>query len=91
MGFEGEEGMGRPKAKMTSGWEKVLKFIRAYVKMHGVSPSYEVMAKALGMKSKSNMHRIVRRLEEEGHLEVRPRKTYGVRLRDKSVAEVLSL
>lgn len=83
--------MPRPKAAMTPRWEKVLGFIRGYIKIHGVSPSYEVMAKAFGMKSRSNMHRIVQRLKQEGHLEIRPHKYHGVKVRDKSVEEVLSL
>lgn len=83
--------MPRPKASMTPMWEKVLRFIRAYVKLHGVSPSYSVLAKGLGMKSRANMHRIVQRLAEEGHLEVKPRKMNGVRVKDRSVEEVLSL
>ena len=83
--------MPRPKAKMTQRWEGVLRFIKAYHRLHGVSPSYEVMARALGMKSRSNMHRVVKRLEEEGHLSVRPRKFHGVRVLDRSVVEISSL
>lgn len=81
----------RPKAKMTSRWERVLKFIEAYVRLYGVSPSYEVMAKSLGLKSKSNMHRIVKRLEEEGHLRTKAFKYYSIRVVDRSVNEVVSL
>lgn len=83
--------MPRPRAVMTPNWEKILRFIRAYIKLHGVSPSYAVIAKALGMKSRSNMHRMVQRLEQEGHLEIRPRKFYGVKVKDRTVAEVSSL
>lgn len=81
----------RRKQKMTDKWEKVLRFIRAYIKIHGVSPSYGVMAEGLGMKSRANMHRIVKRLEEEGHLQRRPNKIYGVKVVDRSVREVASL
>jgi SOS-response transcriptional repressor LexA len=83
--------MPRQKAVMTPKWEKVLEFIRVYIKLHGASPSYEVMAKGLGLRSKANMHRIVRRLSEEGHLDVKPRGVYGVRVRDRSVERVLGL
>lgn len=76
---------------MTDRWEKVLRFIRAYIKIHGVSPSYGVMAEGLGMKSRANMHRIVKRLEEEGHIQRRPNKIYGVKVVDRSVREVASL
>lgn len=76
---------------MTDRWQLVLDFIRAYVKRHGVSPSYEVMAKGLGMKSRANMHRIVKRLEQEGHIQIKPRKFYGLKVVDKSVSDVVNL
>lgn len=76
---------------MTQRWQLVLDFIRAYIKKHGVSPSYEVMAKSLGLKSRANMHRIVRRLEGEGHLQVKPRKFYGLKVVDRSVDDVVKL
>lgn len=79
--------MGRIKVRMTPRWELVLRFIQAYKRIHGVSPSYQVMAEGLGMRSRSNMHRIVRRLREEGYLEIR-RGIYGI---DPSVKEVLKL
>jgi SOS-response transcriptional repressor LexA len=81
----------RRKQRMTQKWEMVLRFIRAYIKLHGVSPSYGVMAEGLGLKSRANMHRIVKRLEEEGHLQRRPNKIYGVKVVDRSVREVASL
>ena len=76
---------------MTDRWQLVLDFIRAYIKRHGVSPSYEVMAKSLGLKSRANMHRIVRRLEREGHLQVKPRKFYGLKVVDRSIDDVVKL
>ena len=76
---------------MTERWQLVLDFIRAYIKRHGVSPSYEVMAKSLGLKSRANMHRIVRRLEGEGHLQVKPRKFYGLKVVDRSIEDVVRL
>ena len=76
---------------VTDRWQLVLDFIKAYVRRHGVSPSYEVMAKSLGLKSRANMHRIVRRLEKEGHLKVAPRKFYGLKVVDRSIDDVVSL
>jgi SOS-response transcriptional repressor LexA len=49
------------------------------------------MAKSLGLKSKANMHRIVKRLEKEGHLKVAPGRFYGVKVVDRSIDEVVSL
>ena len=76
---------------VTDRWQLVLDFIKAYVRRHGVSPSYEVMAKSFGLKSRANMHRIVRRLEKEGHLKVAPRKFYGLKVVDRSIDDVVRL
>lgn len=83
--------MGRKRSKMTGRWELVLEFIQAYIKMYGVPPSYTIMAKGLGMRSRSNMHRIVHRLEEEGLLETKPRKYLSIRVVDRSVKEISAL
>ena len=76
---------------MTKHRQLVLEFIRAYIRLHGVPPSYEVIAKGLGLKSKSNVHRIVHRLMEDGHLTVRPYKFHSIKLVDRSVKEVALL
>jgi hypothetical protein len=76
---------------MTERQRLVFDFIKAYIKIHGMAPSYEVIAKGLNMKSRANMHRIVQKLKEDGYLEKRPRKFYGIKLLDKSVKEIASL
>lgn len=76
---------------MTDRWKIVLDFIRAYTKIHGVGPSYAVLASGLKMKSRANMHRIVMRLEREGHLETKNRKYYSIKVVDKSVNEIANL
>lgn len=79
------------KRAMTVRWERVLRFIVAYMKLHGVSPTYAVIAESFGMKSRSNIHRMVIRLEQEGHLCRKPRKFNGVKVVDRSVREVSAL
>jgi len=59
--------------------------------LHGVPPSYEVIAKGIGLSSKSNVHRIVHRLKEDGHLTVRPYKFHSIKLVDTSVQQVTRL
>lgn len=66
----------------------VLDFIRAYIKLHGVAPSYTVIAKGIGMKSKANVHRIVHRLKDEGLLTLRPHKFNSISLVDQTVKAV---
>jgi SOS-response transcriptional repressor LexA len=73
---------------MTKRRQLVLDFIRAYIRLHGVSPSYEVIAKSLGMSSKSNIHRIIHRLKEDGYLELKPYKFHAIKLVDKSLKEI---
>lgn len=69
----------------------ILDFIKAYTKKWGIPPSYEVIAKAMGLKAKSNIHRLVKSLEKDGYLQTRPKKFYSIRLVDKSVEDVVSL
>jgi repressor LexA len=76
---------------MTKRRKLVLDFIRAYIKLHGVPPSYEVIARGIGLKSKSNIHRIIHRLKEDGHLVTKPYKFHAIRLVDSSVRAVASL
>lgn len=43
------------------------------------------------MSSKSNIHRIVHRLKEDGHIEIKPYKFHSIKLADKSVKEIVKL
>ena len=69
----------------------VLDFIRAYIKFHGISPSYQTIALGLGMKSKANIHRIVHRLQDDGLVSIRPYKFNSIKLIDRSAREVAAL
>ena len=69
----------------------VFDFIKAYMRLHGVAPSYAVIAKGIGLKSKSNIHRIIHKLEEEGLVTVKPYKFNSIKIRDRSVREMASL
>ena len=53
---------------------QALDFIRAYGDEHGQSPTFQQIATALGMRSKSNISRIVDDLVERGHLRRKPNK-----------------
>jgi len=76
---------------MTSRAQLVLDFIKAYIKLHRAPPSYEAIAKAMGLKSRSNICRIVHGLERVGHLYRKPRKFHSIRVVDKSVRDIVSL
>jgi SOS-response transcriptional repressor LexA len=66
----------------------VLDFIRAYIKLHGMSPSYQTIASGVGMKSKANIHRIIHKLQDDGLLTIRPYKFNSIKLIDRSAREV---
>lgn len=44
----------------------LLKFVRAYVDREGVPPSFEEMKAAMGLASKSGIHRLINALQEQG-------------------------
>ena len=76
---------------MTKRRQLVLDFIRAYIRLHGVPPSYEVIAKGIGLKSKSNIHRIVHRLKDDGLIETKPYKFHAIKLVDTSAKSIIRL
>ena len=47
---------------------KLFKFIKNYITKNKISPSYEEMKVAIGVKSKSNIQRKVEQLEDRGWL-----------------------
>jgi SOS-response transcriptional repressor LexA len=76
---------------MSAKHQLVLDFIRAYIRMYGMSPSYQVIALGIGMKSKANIHRIIHKLQDEGLLTIRPYKFNSIKLTDRSAREVSAL
>lgn len=53
---------------MTTRQLELLDFIKAYIAEHRTPPSYEEMMNAMGLKSKSGIHRIVKALVERGEI-----------------------
>ena len=54
---------------LTRKQQELLTFIREYVRQNsGVAPSFEEMQRALGLSSKSGIHRLMDALEERGHI-----------------------
>jgi SOS-response transcriptional repressor LexA len=50
-----------------------------------------VIAKGLSMRSKSNIHRIIHKLKEDGRVAIKPYQFNSIRVIDRSVREVASL
>lgn len=76
---------------MTERQRLVLEFIETYIKMKGFAPSMQDVATGLGMKSRSNIHRVIHDLRRMGHLRLNPHKVRTVKVVDKSVKEVVAL
>lgn len=76
---------------MTSRQQLVLEFIQTYIKMKGFAPSMQDIATGLGLKSRSNIHRVIHDLRRKGHLRLNPNKVRTVKIVDKSVKEVSAL
>ena len=72
---------------------ELLVYIDGFLKDKGVSPSFEEMKEALGLKSKSGIHRLITGLEERGfirHLPHRARALEVLRLPENLGGEELS-
>lgn len=53
---------------LTKKQHELLQFISRHLSQHGVSPSFDEMKEALGLKSKSGIHRLITGLEERGFI-----------------------
>lgn len=53
---------------LTSKQLQLLNYIEKHSEKHGVTPSFEEMKDALGLRSKSGIHRLITGLEERGYI-----------------------
>ncbi|HET6536634.1 MAG TPA: transcriptional repressor LexA [Sphingopyxis sp.] len=59
---------------LTAKQHELLRFIQLRLDQSGISPSFEEMKDALGLKSKSGIHRLISALEERGFLRRLPNR-----------------
>lgn len=59
---------------LTAKQHELLRFIQSRLHDGGISPSFEEMKEALGLKSKSGIHRLISALEERGFLRRLPNR-----------------
>lgn len=59
---------------LTAKQHELLHFIQQRLEASGISPSFEEMKEALGLKSKSGIHRLISALEERGFLRRLPNR-----------------
>lgn len=66
---------------LTSRQRELLMFIRSHIGEHGIAPSYDEMMAAIGLASKSGVHRLVKALEERGYISRLPDRARAITLR----------
>src|SRR6266704_815389 len=74
---------------LTKKQHELLMFINHRLAQDGVSPSFEEMKEALGLKSKSGIHRLISGLEERGFIRRLPHRARALevtRLPEESAA-----
>jgi len=49
---------------LTKKQQQVFNYIKSYIKKHGYSPSYNEIAEANNMKTRSHVHQIISNLEK---------------------------
>jgi repressor LexA len=76
---------------MTERQKMVLDYINLYIKTKGFPPSYMDIALGLKLKSKSNIHRLVHTLKDNGFLQVKPHMVRSMKLVDTTVKEMSKL
>ena len=59
---------------------ELLQFIDRHLKSRGVSPSFDEMKDALGLKSKSGIHRLITGLEERGFIRRLPHRARALEI-----------
>lgn len=60
-----------------------LGFIRSHLAEQGVAPTLQEIAAHLGHNSKGSAHRVLRALEERGHIRRLPRRNRAIELTEK--------
>jgi len=63
---------------LTRKQHELLLFLQSRLGQHGVSPSFDEMKDALGLKSKSGIHRLISGLEERGFIRRLPHRARAI-------------
>lgn len=65
---------------LTKKQQQLLVFIKNRLDDQGISPSFEEMKKALGLQSKSGVHRLIKALEERGFIRRLPNRARALEI-----------
>ncbi|MCB1532378.1 MAG: transcriptional repressor LexA [Alphaproteobacteria bacterium] len=67
---------------LTKKQRDLLLFIHEHMTDDDIAPSFEEMKEALGLKSKSGIHRLISGLEERGYIERLPHRARALRIKE---------
>lgn len=67
-------------SELTPRQTQILAYIQAHTRAEGLPPTLQQIADAFGFRQACAAHKHVRRLEQAGHLQVRPNQARGIRL-----------
>ncbi len=67
-------------ASLSESEKRALEFIEARITEHGYPPSVREILEACGFASKNAVHKLLRRLEAKGYIELVPGEARGIRL-----------
>ena len=65
---------------LTPAQDRTKRFLEAYINDKGFAPSFDEIAEATGLSSKSGVHRIMVALEERGHIQRLPHRARAIRV-----------
>lgn len=70
-----------PFSMLTPKQKNVLEFLQSFIQENGYSPSYQEIANAFGLSSRSTAQKYVERLREAGYLDMEANSKRGVQLK----------
>ena len=72
------------KTALTTKQSELLEFIRSFADRKGHAPSYEQMRQAVGLQSRSGIHRLILGLDERGVIRRLPNRARAIEVVDQS-------
>jgi repressor LexA len=78
--FQIDPTIGVQQSMLTKKQLELLRYIDSHMKTRGVSPSFDEMKEALGLKSKSGIHRLITGLEERGFIRRLPHRARALEI-----------
>src|SRR6185503_14995987 len=78
---------------LTEKQEKILAFVRAHLREHGLPPTREEIAREFGFAVRASAEEHLRAIARKGHIELIPGSSRGIRLKEyvRGAMDALSL